>query len=228
MTERWQTKLSLLRDVEPPEWPLEPQGQRHEQRRVSLPAPVLVAALLAVAIVVGGSIVRFASDEPNKLADLSAPGPIGGEYATLEEALKIAPFQIYRPQDPLASDATAERVWVAASDDAPAVQLQYASGLTVVLTRWPTGKDPEASYERQWQESGQQGTLTTINGHHAWIVPGTDEISSIQLPDGSIEGSGVVDPNVNVVELTIDRIDIVVRGSHSVDELLRVASSIEG
>jgi hypothetical protein len=160
-------------------------------------------------------------------ADIGANGPIGGQYTTLDGAASKVPFEIVRPQDTLASDASIESVWVSSPGDQPGVQLRYASGITVSLLQWPKGKNPATSYKSQWAESGNLGSLETINGHPAWIVPGDVGSSVTQLPDGTTEGSGVMDPSMNTVELTVDQVDVLIQGKQSIDDLVGVAQTVK-
>jgi len=95
------------------------------------------------------------------------------------------------------------------------------SGVIVVLTPWPVGKDPAASYKSQWSELGELGTLQTINDHPAWVLPGNAKAGSAQLDGGT---SGVIDPSINTVEMSIGGIDIVIAGPQDEDGLLRMAA----
>jgi hypothetical protein len=240
MTERWQRELHRLSSLEPSRAPWEtPRGvidlatvgrARSHGRLV----PGVIAAALVVGIVGGLLVAGTLGDRRVDEADIGTTDPIGGRVLSLQEAIDAVSFEVYRPQDPVASDSSLSRVWVSTraeasdSETQAAVRLEYASGLVVTLTEWLDGQDPAASYRAQWEESGGLGSLTMINGHPAWVLPGTAQPSrSIVTLPGTSASSGVADPSVNVVELSIGNVDILLRGSMSVDTLLRVASTIQ-
>ena len=191
-------------------------------------SPAWFAAGLTSLVLILGVAVALSGRQAGRVPDIGEGGPIGGTYTTLEDAASKVLFDLYRPQDTLASDSSIETVWVSSPQDEPGVQIRYESGITVTLVQWPKGKDPAESYKRQWLESGEMGTLTLINGYPAWVLPGDVGGSVTELPDGTTEGTGVIDPTMNAVELTIGRVDILVRGTASVEDLVRVAESVSG
>ena len=179
-----------------------------------------VVATLIVATVLNSGSPSHGADIAN-IGNGWAP-PSGVPATNLNAAGAAAPYALYRPQDALASDSSISRVYVTGGGASTNVRLGYTSGVIVVLTPWPAGKDAASSYQRQWTESGQLGTLETINGHPAWVVPGSAGATPIQVAGGGL--SGVIDPSINTVEMTIANVDILIAGPQSVGDLLRVAS----
>jgi len=136
-------------------------------RSLLIGAAFLLAAAIPV-LLVGQQRGSQTSDEPRLpgrdgyLAPHQVPFP-SAEDVSLAAATSAAPFPIYQPDHPLASDANLTNVWVqlpaADSDDATMqVALWYSSGLEIYMTRVSPGdkeplvsdfpKDLPVSYEK--------------------------------------------------------------------------------
>jgi hypothetical protein len=196
--------------------------------RARLAVAIGVCAALAV---LGISSLRaeHAPQQSMGLPDIGTDQPIGGQVVTLDQAAGVVPFSIYRPQDPVASDSTISRVmvWTPGPDSQATVRMEYGSGVVVTLTQWPAGQDPEVSYETQWKQAGGLGTLTTVNGHPAWLLPGNATATAPVTGSADVTiSSGVADPTINTVELTIGSVDILIKGRLSIDELVRTAGTL--
>jgi hypothetical protein len=163
------------------------------------------------------------------LPNIGTDQPIGGQVVTLDKAAQVMPFSIYRPQDSVASDSTISQVlvWLPGPDTQATLRIEYTSGVVVTLTQWPAGQDPAQSYTSQWEETGGLGTLTTINDHPAWVLPG-NATTTRQVPSspGTTFVSGVADPSTNTVELTIANVDILIKGRQSIDAIVQAANTV--
>jgi hypothetical protein len=143
------------------------------------------------------------------------PGPVGtngsiianGVPANLSTAVALSGVPVFRPHDTRADDSSLEQVW--AAPNPRQIGLRYASGLHVYLRPSELG-DPTAFYESQLRE-GVQGTLVTINGNVAFVVPPRKE--------DAIPGS--VDMVVKGIEIAI-----VGYGEFTSDDLIRLAQSV--
>jgi hypothetical protein len=47
------------------------------------------------------------------------------------------------------------------------------------------------------------------------------------IPPTPAEGSGVMDPSMNTVELTVDQVDVLIQGRQSIDDLVGVAQTVK-
>jgi hypothetical protein len=173
--------------------------------------------------------LRFPSITPSA-SGMGISGPlIGGSYVTLTQAQGIARVPLDRPQSDLASDPGLTSVWVSSPSDPPAVRFDYASGVTVVLTLWPDGKDPATSYATQREQTGGFGSLTTINGNPAYIV-GQNAVPTPVTIRSSAGGSTTVsqvDPSIATVDMSIGDVDVLIRGQFSASKLVKVAESVQ-
>jgi hypothetical protein len=140
----------------------------------SILVPILVVCLGAVAVFVSRrSQAGQAPDTGPALAVpgwVLSPGPItAGTKTTLEDAIAEAPFQILRPNDPLASDHSLTAVWVRAGP-AALVTLQYRSGILIKVQEYQ-GKDPATNYAAV-QKDFENAYVTTIGREPALILRG--------------------------------------------------------
>lgn len=140
-----------------------------------------------------------------------------GQLVTLDQAASSLPFPIFRPHDAAASDDTLTQVWVKIDTQDAALgfeaALRYASGLRAYLTVWPPSADPGAFYRQQVAESGV-GSAETINGHPAYVVAANAQTAGF--------------PPWGVVDLSIGNVEISLQGNFSVEDLVRIAASVQG
>jgi hypothetical protein len=142
-----------------------------EQRWKVTGASVAVALLL---VIIG---VRLAAEEPSRI--VTAPGNLdpaeplaGGVAMSLSEATAAFPVPIYRPDVALGSDSTLTNLWVR-TDDPPEAYLEYGSGLVVLVRPAETGQPTKEFAEAQVKD-GVPGTIVTIDGVDAFLVPQSD------------------------------------------------------
>ncbi len=196
--------------------------------RVAAPVAAFLVGLLAV-LAVAELAHRPAGGSPGP--DVGTQSMIGGQQTTLEGAASQVPFPIFRPQDPLASDSSLREVWVTIPnpDVQPAVQLKYASGVVLTLTQWPPGEDPAQSYQEGLAETGGVGSLETVNGHPAWVVPANAPLpnpAQVAHPAGTTVSVGLADPSTSSIDMTIGGVDIVLKATLPISDLMRVAASV--
>jgi hypothetical protein len=145
-------------------------------------------------------------------AGLSLPGgipiPLGVE-STLEAAAGEVDFPLYRPRDLLASDQTIDHVWVSSAVPQQ-VALKYASGILVLIEK-AQFTDPIAKYQaiaKQFPPS----YVISIGNAPALVLP------------GNIPG------RAPTIDMVISGIHVQIQGgtgSFSVDDMLRVAGTID-
>ena len=193
-------------------------------RSIAVPATFAIVVALAGA---AGMIGRGLTSDPPSTRGVPDVGngwarPTAVDAVSLSSAQKSVGYDLPTPNDALASAASLSAAFVDA--DGNTVRLDYESGVIVVVSPWPKGKDASRSYQQQWTESGGLGSLETIDGNPAWIVPG-DAKPTHELPDGTT--SFVYDTSMNTVELTLGSLDVVIVGKQSVDDLIRVATTVK-
>jgi hypothetical protein len=135
----------------------------------------------------------------------------GGRRVSLETAEDASPFSLVRPHSSLASDESLTEVWIGGADD-PTVGFRYQSGVEVILTPWPDGKDPEDSYRAQ--ASDFAGAVEMIAGNPAWVIP-----KDVQAPGY---------PPETMVSISVDNVEAVISGgSWSREQVVEIAASVE-
>jgi hypothetical protein len=180
--------------------------------------------VLATAFVLGvglGSLYLYTRQDPTPrevtpgglrpfmaIFDPGQPLMIQGAQTTLSQATMLAGFPIYRSQAP---ELTFPEVWF--SDTTGEVALRYGSELVVLLTPWSPGIDPAKSYADKVGSTELSGYTATINGNPAWVVPEDPQSSDA--------------PNVSVVHVTIDSVEVTLYGRMSSDRLISVAETVE-
>jgi hypothetical protein len=172
---------------------------------------VFLLALLLPLILrsVGSDTGRATTTGSARGGPVPANGSIiaNGIRVDLGAAVAQAPFRLYRPQDPLASDESLEAVWLSTS---PAqIGLQYQSGIRDYVRPSELG-DPASFYQTQILQ-GAPGSIETIRGVVAFIIP----------QDESEGTPGSVDMVLGGVEVAL-----IGGGDFTVDELRRVAESV--
>jgi hypothetical protein len=229
MSSSWRGRLSALREVPVPTTrpataseisTIEPV-RRYPSARAATAA--FLTACLALVVVVANGVATRPAGESLQLGNLGngwAP-PAQLRPVSLSSAQAAVPFELARPESAIASDSLLVAAYV--DPDAQGVRLDYQSGVVVLITPWPKGKDPAASYERQWKESGELGKLMTIDGRPAWAVPGDAKPTEVA---GSA-GSGVSDTSMNTVEFSNAGLDVVIAGPQPLSDLVQTASSVE-
>lgn len=177
-----------------------------------------VSGFLIGSVSVALSRELSATGETADYGSLSAsiPGPtdpllLGGTRVTLEQALRMVPFRIPRPQHELASDGTLTEVWV--QPDTGEVGLRYSSGIRAYITTWPPRQvqDPMSFYTQQATEAGA-GWATTIVGNPALVIP----------KDAQAPGF----PPVSVVDVTIGGVEISLHADVPIEQLVDIAGTI--
>jgi hypothetical protein len=189
----------------------------HNRTRVGLLAAafasgVLVAGVLVLSGVRAHDEGNLTPSGPRQLTDIFDPNKplmLSGEETTLSDVSTRAGFAIYTPQD--AADSSPE-VWYSA--DTSEVALRYDTDLVLLLTPWPIAAEVDAAapYEAQAKEMGV-GYTAKITEHPAWVLPSA----------GETEGDG----SVSVVHLMIDGIDVTLYGTMPVDDLVKLAESVQ-
>ncbi|SRR6266568_2905131 len=192
-----------------------------QDRLGGIPLKRIVTVLLFCSLGTGAGVIWAAVNHASK-ANENAPlipdiraetdGLIpGGIQVPLTTAQLAAPFPLYRPQDPAASDSTLTQVWVSTLSDANTVGFEYSSGLRAFLEAWPPGKDFEQWASGVSADTGS-GDIETVHGTSAWVV----------APDANWAGSpGSVEFLLGGVDVTL-----IEQGDLSKDDLLRIANSI--
>lgn len=168
------------------------------------------AAAVLLLVFIG---VRLASGDPTEI--VVAPGNLdpaeplaGGVAMSLTEARAAFPVPIYRPDMTLGSDSTLANLWVR-TDDPPEAYLDYESGLVVLVRPAETGQPTKEFAEAQVND-GVPGTVISIDGVDAFLVPQTDAgAGSVRLVMGGAIVTAIGD-----------------RGDFSVAELQSIADSI--
>lgn len=154
---------------------------------------IVLVSLVAIAtgLVLYGFVASRTAPRsaPVQAGPIPAPGSsiiANGTPSDLETAAKAVGFPLFRPQDPLANDASLAGVWY--SPDPLQVGLKYESGLFVYLRPSELG-DPSEFYRSQ-QDEGVPGVVTKINGATAFVVsgdPSRGRTSSIDMVLQGIE-----------------------------------------
>lgn len=113
----------------------------------------------------------------------NAPIPMASE-TTLSQAAEMLSFPILRPQVPLASDLTLDKIWVGGQTQQ--VALVYRSGVLVLLDPSPYA-DPLAHYRAIVDQFGS-GFVTHIGVAPALVLTGdsTDSTTSIDMVIGGV------------------------------------------
>jgi hypothetical protein len=135
----------------------------------------------------------------------------GGRIVGIGVAASLLDYPLYLPA---AQGLPPPEVWVVQerSDDGLFYEaaVRYDSDLVLTYAQWPTGKDPGESYQRQASD-WHAGYVTTIAGHPAWVVPASENDTN---------------PDVSVVHVSIDDVEITLLGRVSLDDLLTDASAL--
>jgi hypothetical protein len=179
-------------------------------RRGSLLVIVFLLALwlpLAIQLLAGGNQrTNSGSGKPGPV-DVNGSIIANGTKVSLAAAQSQAPFPLSRPQDPLASDASLKAVWF--SERPMQVGLQYESGIRIYLRPSELG-DPVNWYEGQ-RSQGANGTIQTINGVQAFVIPQDKQ-----------------EPMPGSVDMVLDGIEVAIigGGDFTVEELTRIAGSV--
>lgn len=134
----------------------------------------------------------------------------GGERVNLAEAEARVGFDLLRPQDDVASDASISEVWILTGETTEAA-LRYESGLRIYLTVWPTAANPRSFYEELARDSGV-GRVLEINGFPAFSV-GKDE-----------QAQGY--PADSVVLVSIGNVEVSLHADMPIDELVNTAMTV--
>jgi hypothetical protein len=146
---------------------------------------------------------------------LPGEGPLGEteKRVTLDEAVAKAPYHLYRPQDPLASDKTTEGIWTATFHGENTaefkVAIDYQSGVEV-LVKPNELRDVSSAYSNIVEEWGTP-YVTTVQGSSALVIP---------------EDSDGTGGNPGSVDMVIDGVEISIIGHMSDEDLLRVANTV--
>jgi hypothetical protein len=142
--------------------------------------------------------------------DRSAPLMVPGEEVSMTEASSGAKYEVVEPRElPSETSRSGREVWLAA--DTREVGLRYGSELVVTFREWPPGTNAGASYETQAKE-WDAGFTTTLGGKPAWIIPAGDR--------------GPGEPEVNIIQVTREGLDITFYGTMSLEELQKTAESL--
>ncbi len=205
-------------------------NERKSMRRLSLG---VAAGALAVTIVVALSASTSRLDRPPASSrvegfprfDNGSPF-LHGHSMSLSDAQTKVGFDIPRPDDKLASDSEISVVWVDTSGDSPQVELDYSSGVYVLLQA-AEGQNldqgdtaQEAFFKEQAAADANQtngaARALTVNGRWALLVP----------QDSGVWANGQSQGNPGGVEFVLGGYTVDVDGRFSDSELLRVASTV--
>ena len=144
------------------------------------------------------------------LGDPDRPVFIKGRRVTLEEAARVFGRPMYRPQHPLASDASIEEVWIGTLGQ-PEVGIKYVNDIRVYLTLWPENAPwrPRTNYRSEVAQS-THATYVEIGGHPGLVVP---------------EGAQV--PNADgIVSFAVERVEVSLYGYHGSEQLVEIAETV--
>jgi hypothetical protein len=135
------------------------------------------------------SHAQGAVQSPRAQVLMGGGGPLlpGGGLSSIASVQKQATFPTYLPNVPLAQASSVADVWYRAQTPEE-VLIDYSSGVRLYLK--PLAFDA-ASHYQSLQDEGIPGTITTIQGHTAFVVPPLDG------------QKGSVDVAVNGVELSV-------------------------
>jgi hypothetical protein len=139
---------------------------------------VIAVALLSLAVVTTTLLVRDRGTVPKKKSQvvigLFGGSPLGGgSRMSLAEAVAAFPLPVFRPNVPIASDATMSGLWVRVEGDAE-VYIKYDSDIIVTLRPARTTQSTQSFAVAQIND-GVPGEIEKVAGIDAFVVPGSDE-----------------------------------------------------
>jgi hypothetical protein len=171
-------------------------------------AVVLSVAVLAIA---GQAGRQLASPSGLRLNLPPEHGPFAqGRPVSIQEAESEAPFHVFRLGGS-GGDADLAAVWIEDNPGASGthVALEYSSGIEVTAQESPFS-DPQVAFRQLADELSGAGTVETVNGVPALVIP---QGSTKQSPIGSV---GLVRQGVYIV----------VYGHLPVGQLIQIAASL--
>jgi hypothetical protein len=144
------------------------------RRRIGLIAGLLLGVSAAAGV---GALSRDPHPSPDArpsipvLFDEDRPLGVDGVAITLQQAVSTSPIPIYRPDAPLASDASIEGLWLRTAW-LPEVFIRYDSGISVTV-READFSDGFRDFYQAEIDQGFPGQLTTIDEEVVFSTPGT-------------------------------------------------------
>ncbi|HEX6844613.1 MAG TPA: hypothetical protein VF235_05795 [Actinomycetota bacterium] len=166
---------------------------------------LVIATLVLVVTVVVSPDPSSTTERPVVRLGGTTGTPIpSGIVVSLDSARRQTPFVIVRPEGPLASDATVERVWITdpSAKGEPQVAIEYASGIEVFWIRAAPGL--EEQYPELADDYG--GSVGEIEGRTTIEVEGEGQLRSVAQ--------------------VIDDVEVIVYGTLPIEDLRAVAASI--
>lgn len=176
---------------------------REQRGRLLGAVSVLAVAALALGVIIWAKEAQGPDQSPGQPSQASSAGfgsnmplnpvvappsgPLGpnAERTTLLDAERDAPFPLYRPHDPLASDGGVSEVWSRAGA-LPEVAILYEFGPIAYITDSQI-LDPQSFYEEQIRE-GASGHVVDIHGHPCLVVPSRGgSVASMDLVVSGVE-----------------------------------------
>jgi hypothetical protein len=157
------------------------------------------------------------------------PGPHafpGSIPSTLDGITSELAYPILRPHDPLADDETVTNVFL---DEANArVEIQYASGIHLLLDETDPVNDPEPSDAQDLfsriveQEGGARGPFSVENIHGVPALVAKPKFGGTSIQSVSVDAQS----NHADITMFLQGIRVEIYGAGPLDSLVRVANSI--
>jgi hypothetical protein len=130
-----------------------------------------------------------------------------GEETTLAVAAQKAGYPILRPR----SAGMPSEVWIGdVGEGRFEVGLRYGETLVVLLSPWPNGDDPTASFESKVDAYGA-GYTTTFDGNPAWVRPYDSAKDAVA---------------VDAIHVAARGVEVILYGRTGIDDLIAYADDL--
>jgi len=161
---------------------------------------------------VAPAFIRPALPAPNdveRVFDATQPLFVDGSSATtLSKAESASPYSVATPAGlPASMKTTSPEVWYSTVTDE--FGLRYGEQVVILENLWGASQKPAAEYAQQASDWG--GEATQLGGKPAWVVPAS-------------QGAY---PDINMVHVSIGRVDVTIYAKTSLSDAESIAASME-